>query len=108
VSGILSCRIELETLSRSGRTQLEATGLRVGRDPKFRELGLVCPLLWKESIWMLTVGVGGSAVPITKFGRVRKNRTLLSIPEREKKVAVERVDWHGTSKPEKNLQRAML
>ena len=53
---------------------------------------------------MLLLGEG----PTTKFGRVKKNKILLNIPEREKKVAVERVNWYGTLNPEKNRQRAML
>jgi len=38
------------------------------------------------------VGGDGSSWPITKSGRVRKNRTALNVPEREKRVAVKRVN----------------
>ena len=67
----------------------------MGRDPKFRELWLVSSLSWKDCIWMSEMGgVGGdgSSWPITKSGRVRKNRTALNVPEREKRVAVKRVN----------------
>jgi hypothetical protein len=53
----------------------------VGSDPRFSELGL-----FKDSIWMSMAGVG----PITKSGRVRKNRAVLSMPEREKRVLAKR------------------
>ena len=87
--------------------QLEAEGLRMGRDPNSRALGLVRSLSWKDCIWVSTAGLSEEG-PTTKFGRVKKNKILLNIPEREKKVAVERVNWYGTLNPEKNRQRAML
>jgi hypothetical protein len=56
----------------------------LGRDPKFCKPGLV-----RDYVWMSTPEAGGwSAGPTTKFGRVRKKRTVLNIPEREKRVLV--------------------
>jgi len=57
---------------------------------------------------MLGASGGVSSWPVTKFGRVRKNRTVLNNPESEKKVLNTRVIWYLTLIPEKNNQRAML
>jgi hypothetical protein len=39
---------------------------------------------------------------------VRKNRMALNIPEREKRVLADRLNWYGTLKPLKDNQREML
>ena len=47
-------------------------------------------------------------MPTTKSGRVKKNRIALKAPDREKRVAVKRVDWYGVRCPKKNHQRTIL
>ena len=84
--------------------------MRVGRDPNFCALKLVGFLSQKCCVWMSIPGASGgvSSWPVTKFGRVRKNRTVLKNPESEKKVLNRRVIWYLTLIPEKNSQRTML
>jgi len=61
---------------------------------------------------VLVAGAGGSAgesvVPITRSGRVRKNRMASNNPQKEKRVLPKRVNWCGTLEPLKYIQRAML
>jgi hypothetical protein len=77
----------------------------VGSDPRSCERRL-----FRDCIWVSTAGAGEgeSAGPIINSGRVTKNRTVLTIPEREKRVLVKRVIWDLTWEPEKKSQRAIL
>ena len=82
----------------SGGKSSDAAGVRLGREPSFRELGLVGSLL----------SGGESAEPTNKCGRVRKNRRALKVPERAKRVAARRVTWYATWPPEWEIQRERL
>ena len=42
---------------------------------------------------------GESVVPITRFGRVRKNRIASNNPQSMKRVLPKRVNWYETSEP---------
>jgi len=58
--------------------------------------------------------VGGSAgesvvpLPITRSGRVRKNRIASNNPQKEKRVLPKRENWYETLEPLKYIQRSMV
>jgi len=82
----------------------------VGRDPKFRELRFISSISREGCSWVSIPGASGSvsSCPVTRSGRVRKNRTVLNNPESEKMVLTTRVNWYLTLNPSKYRQRAML